>query len=230
MNGSIVWPLLAFVVGATVGIVVGFKTAGSDYTKRITQLLDENDQLLCDNEFLNDQIMALTNDKEPGEGEPHDDASLSAFRKLAGKYHLDSTSSGPPIGNDETVGDGFIKDPYEISEEEYEEKLTKINSESLMYYTVDRVLADENDEVVKNPISLVGAPLFEYLGIATMDTERVYVHNDMANTNFEIVIEHGISYRRDVLGAIDDDEEITDYEEDYGDEGPSDGNEDWDDE
>lgn len=224
MSGSIVWPILTFLVGGAFGLLAGIKLVRSDYEKKIDQLEDDND-------FLNEELnKAMDREERLVEKYSKDlDDSLSGVsgvdiddlederigKRLARRYG-DKTpySRGYPYlhdyrPDDQTpTDDPPYQEPFEITEEQFMSDFRDSQNESLNYYAVDRVLTDEHDEPINNPVEVVGAFIYESLDLETADV--MYIHNDALDTNYEIIIEHSLGYRRDVLGLIDGDDEEAD--------------------
>jgi hypothetical protein len=95
--------------------------------------------------------------------------------------------------------------PYIIHHDEYFENERDWEQASLTYYEGDDVLADEKDQAIPDPESIVGADCFVRFGYGSKDKNVIYVANDNLEVLFEIVKSSG-SYAHEVLGFDDDDE------------------------
>lgn len=87
------------------------------------------------------------------------------------------------VGEDSSV-------PYVISEEEYGEYG---NEEKTLIYYSDYILADEEDDVITDPESVIGNALKEFDKPTTVPIERVYVR-DEANEIDYIILRSEKSY------------------------------------
>ena len=94
--------------------------------------------------------------------------------------------------------------PYPISEEEYSTEKLEYDKLSLMYYTDDEVLTDDQGVPVDDILQLVGQETADYLiavsgnRLAKYDS-TVYVRNESITSDFEITIFEN-SYPNAVLG------------------------------
>lgn len=107
-----------------------------------------------------------------------------------------------------------IREPFEISAEDFEMEMASTNTSILYYYKEDRALVDERDVIILNPIEVVGEAGMEALDGTKEDV--LYFRNDTYELNYEVDVRHGMNYRRDILGAID--EPMADDEEEEEDE------------
>lgn len=76
--------------------------------------------------------------------------------------------------------------PYEISEDECGSLLMSgYSHHEMLYYMVDQVLADENDEIVDNPGELVGNVLHDS-GFDNDNRIEIFIRNDRISADFRI--------------------------------------------
>lgn len=85
------------------------------------------------------------------------------------------------------------QDPFLIEDYEY-----GIDSEtaSFSYYPEDNVFVDDRDEILRVPEFLFGEKALEE--IQGTEANAVYIHNPKLGTDYEVTIEHGLSYSRDI--------------------------------
>jgi hypothetical protein len=88
--------------------------------------------------------------------------------------------------------------PYIITLEQLEEK-EHYDKLSISYYEDDDTLVDENEEVIADPVSIVGNDALNNFGEGSDDPEIVYVRNEKLETDYE-VIRLSKSYAITVLG------------------------------
>lgn len=107
----------------------------------------------------------------------------------------EDTEDGEEDPNDITTRD----EPYIISKEEFEETADHFDKITLTYYSVDDVLA-ENDEPINDIMSMVGDALTSF-GVKSGDKDVVYIRNENVATDFE-VCRLNDSYSKVVLGIL----------------------------
>lgn len=103
-----------------------------------------------------------------------------------------------------------VVEPYVISEDEFMDPnvFTDFESNTLIYYEEDDVLATDRDEVIDNVEELVGPEALTSFGYMCENKDTVFVRNINLGCNFEIVRETG-SYKELILGFPEED---SDYE------------------
>jgi hypothetical protein len=129
------------------------------------------------------------------------------------KRNLEDEKQDPDEGEDENEedeedeedydpsgpGDDLpLRVPFTILEEPFKDDYLESVNVTVDYYQEDGVLADERDAIIEDPIGAVGETAIEVL--LTTDQPAIYVHNDTYDINYEIVVHHGVSYRRDIMG------------------------------
>lgn len=78
------------------------------------------------------------------------------------------------------------RDIYVITTEEFSEGRTDHDKLTITFYEDDGVLADENEEIIEDPYSLIGDAL-ERFGEGSEDAEIVYVRNERIAVDYEVV-------------------------------------------
>lgn len=89
--------------------------------------------------------------------------------------------------------------PVIVEEDEWSEPPNNYPSETLTYYTDDRVLTNEKGEIINGAVVLVGSLALDSFGEGSSDPDTVFVRNDDEGKYFEIIRIHG-SYDEIVLG------------------------------
>jgi hypothetical protein len=95
--------------------------------------------------------------------------------------------------------------PYVIHKDEQGEQ--GYNETTLTYYAGDDVLADPNDNVVNNVEEILGADFVDKFGHGSDDPNVVYIRNDSAGADFEVVRSDG-KYSHEVAGLTHSDESV----------------------
>lgn len=91
------------------------------------------------------------------------------------------------------------KEPYIIHVTEFYEDMPEFDKLSLMYYTEDGVLADENSEYIPTPTDIVGLEALSSFGVDSEDANIVYVRNEPISSDLEVIKVEG-SYSELVVG------------------------------
>lgn len=78
---------------------------------------------------------------------------------------------------------------------------------SIRYYDVDSTLADENDDIIDDPVGAVGESALSRFGDGSKDPDIVYVRNDKLGTDFEVVRIYK-SYKETVMGVVEAKEKL----------------------
>ena len=86
--------------------------------------------------------------------------------------------------------------PYVIHRDEYFSNEEDYSQSTLMYYSGDNILCDENDVPIYNPDKVVGKLLF---GHGSRDPNIVYIRNDVLEAEYEVLFDPGF-FQTEVLG------------------------------
>lgn len=185
MNNKI-FSVIAFIAGAGVGAAVTWKLLENRYR---TLLREEVDDVKA---YFNEKL----NEKTQGEGhtEPKEESKIEnikekpSIKEMAAKIVEEQgyIKHSEPIAKNEKEGGRAMKSkPYVISPEEFDE-LDGYQVVSLTYYS-DKVLTDEDDEVIKNVDELIGKESLNTFG--QYEDDSVFVRNDDLKTDFEILLD-----------------------------------------
>lgn len=98
-----------------------------------------------------------------------------------------------------------MKMPFIISPEDYSNTMLHFDKETLYFYEGDGVFADDQDEIIDDPSSLLGDAA-QYFGYIPEDPDLVYVRNYRFATDYELCRAEG-SYQETILGEYLDKKE-----------------------
>lgn len=204
MGEKLVIGLIGLFIGGIGGFFVGGAMCAREYKKTIERLQCENENLIEESKKAAEKAVS---DRE------------KAVQKAEVKYHIDeiirkegySRGDGDEAADEgEEDGEEEIDDPFDesdepkepkgfriLTEEEYGDDSKYLESESLMYYQEDNVLADAFDEKINNPTNVVGASA---LKVAESTQEKfIYVSDDDEEKLYEIEIIRNESFYRDAV-------------------------------
>lgn len=92
-------------------------------------------------------------------------------------------------------------EPYVISIEQFSEENDHYDKSTIYFYEDDETLADENEEIIQDILSVIGGSALSSFGCGSGDREIVYVRNDKMEIDYE-VIRLSKSYSETVLGRV----------------------------
>lgn len=95
--------------------------------------------------------------------------------------------------------------PYIIHQDEFAQNEGEYSKVTLTYYAADAVLTDEDEDVIRNPDSIVGLNSLNNFGHGADDYHVVYVRNDRLEIDYEICL-LAASYEETVQGLTREDE------------------------
>lgn len=90
--------------------------------------------------------------------------------------------------------------PYVISQAEFDNDHPNYDKLSITYYEADDTLADEQEEIIDDPDTIVGEDTLKSFGKGSDDEDIVYARNDQLGIDYEISRVHG-SYEETVMGT-----------------------------
>lgn len=112
-----------------------------------------------------------------------------------------------PLQEEEDIDQEFLEDlkePYMISIDDFDAGYPeRYNTESLTYYAVDDILANDEDEIINDAESTIGADALDHFGAEAAemsgDSETMYIRNEKLHCDYEVTRIHQ-SYHQVVLG------------------------------
>lgn len=180
---------LAFILGAAAGAAVAYKALKTKYERKAQEDIDAYrayaDERIsaARGETKTEEAPEEATDESDGEDDP-----MAPLSNLVGRYRSDD------YRKEES---NIVNEPYIIAPEDYGTR-DGFECTSLTYYA-DGVLADEWDNVIEDPDSLVGEDFEEHFGEYEQDS--VFVRNDGLKRDFEILRDYD-TYA-DVVGTTE---------------------------
>lgn len=92
-----------------------------------------------------------------------------------------------------------VKGPHLIKQESYDEDFPEFDKDSLYYYTVNDVLATEDDEVIDNALYIVGECLDKF-DFRHNEEETIWIRNAGMNTDYQVFKVRGEFISHDEMG------------------------------
>ncbi len=213
--------------GLIVGLAVGIAIVGNMVSKKYAEKIEA---LEMQNEDLRDQLhkarkslkngdiseiktkVEKTEVEEPEDDDPFDveDPEITnpigrgEYERLVNRYSLadDEDDISPhPTDGDEDVDEFGIRP---MTSEAYHQDLDYRDSEMLTYYQQDGVLCDAVNDILFREETYVGSQIMDM--IDETDEDVLYCENLNEDKIYEITIEHSVSYFRDVMGQMPDDD------------------------
>lgn len=186
--------VLIFVSGVTVGGFLGYKIIEKKY----------NDKLEIEVNRRIDEYV-LNNKKEEKHTEPTKIKKENIVDKInynnVTKNYISSEDNEEKEVKEEDDGkedapevNDYIsddpRDPYEITEEEYEDTSNDFEKESLYYYRGNYTLVDDSDNVVdvEDADILLGSDWADLMN----NNGIIYIRNEKVKTDYEIVVNSGV--------------------------------------
>lgn len=173
------------------------------------------DEVKCDD--------AVEEDEEEGEARENVEEQKLQYKKLVTNYSAAFNQQNKPKfepdpaeeeypEEDEEIEaelDSFDKarvrndDPYIITIDDYNTTNSHYDKITVTYYSEDDVLADENEEIISDPNSIIGEDALLNFGEGSDDADIVYVRNEKIAVDYEVIRVYK-SYSRDILGIDDE--------------------------
>lgn len=181
MNNKII-NCIMFIGGAAIGSVVTWKLLKTRYEQLVREEIESVKEAFATREKDND-----ISKPEVAE-EPKVVSDISIVREYATKVadlgYTDYANVGKEPENKEVADE--LK-PYIISPDQFGE-LFGYDTISLNYYA-DKVLADDNDEIIDDVDNTVGLESLNHFGDYKEDPDCVYVRNDALKADYEILLD-----------------------------------------
>ncbi len=209
---------ISFVLGVGAGAVMTYELL----KKKVDQIAEEECESLratfANSVSLQQQRKAKEAEDQDNEKEPDPDDPVeyeahvrkygSNMKKedlsaMANKVRKDYTH----VENGEAAEIQYAKDespehdhPYVISQAEFDHGKPNHDKLSITYYEDDNTLADEQEEIIDDPDTVVGTDALLSFGKESDDEDIVYIRNDQLGIDYEISRIHG-SYEENVMGT-----------------------------
>lgn len=203
MVDTIVYAAIGFVAGAiTGGIIVG-KVLAKEFSKKV-DILDKQNQNLTD-----ELVRIRDKNFEEREGKiDEQEAKLTEYKTLIADYIPDDEEDYEELVFHAASGDTIVKrveiedrseDIKRIDEGRWEEELNRKENVRLTYCQEDSTMMDDDHEIVRNPVQMVGAEIMDVIDETKNDF--LYAIDEQLEKIYEIEIDHDLSYTRDILGC-----------------------------
>lgn len=211
------------ILGVGVGFAIGYKLTEKRLSKQYEDRMQEEEQLIK-------EFYSVTNNKKPyatpeeaaaaliaetdEETEEPKDPRVKHQRTQYNKIVKNERYDGDPLGEFEegceidpvvhsNVFDEHLSDvPAIITQDQFMANETGYEQATLMFYAKGGVLTDQRDEIIDNPINVVGNLSTMNFGQDSSDPNTVHIRNDKLQMEFEVVKSER-SYTEDVLGQDD---------------------------
>lgn len=211
-----------FVLGAGVGLLVGYKTMekrlADQYEVRLQQETSDMKEFYSHTKEQifktpEEAVAALIPDKEMPE-DPRVKSQKIQYNKIVKDNHyLDEPSvedlaadgSAETCEIDETVHQNVFQEsrnpdkPYIISQDEFMANETGYEQATLTYHAKGGVLTDDRDDQFENGAVVLGDDFASNFGKDSSDENTVHVRNESLQMEFEVV-SVDLSYEQAVLG------------------------------
>lgn len=151
-------------------------------------------------------------------GQPEEWIAAAKEEALSKEPLVERNIFTDPLPN---VPDHMVKErgpekPYVINETEYFDNAPEHIQDSYTYYEGDNVLADRNDQEIRDPerTEIVGEDGLDRWGYGSNDVHMVYIRNEKRGLDVEIQRSTG-KYSEEVAGFTDEDETELKHSADY---------------
>ena len=189
--------VLIFVSGVTVGGFLGYKIIEKKYSDKLeTEVNRRIDEYVLNNKKEEKHT-------EPTEIKKENVADKINYNSVTKNYissedneeddeetnEEDDGKEDEPEVND-YISDDSSRDPYEITEEEYDDNSNEFEKESLYYYRGNYTLVDDSDNVVDTEDAdiLLGSDWVDLMN----NNGIIYIRNEKVKTDYEIVVNSGV--------------------------------------
>lgn len=190
--------VLIFVSGVTVGGFLGYKIIEKKYNEKLeTEVNRRIDEYVLNNKKEEKKHT------EPIEVKKENAVDKINYNNVTKNYisseeneedneetkeEDDDGKEDEPEVNDYISDDP--RDPYEITEEEYDDNSNEFEKESLYYYRGNYTLVDDSDNVVDTEDAdiLLGSDWVDLMN----NNGIIYIRNEKVKTDYEIVVNSGV--------------------------------------
>lgn len=172
--------LFIFVAGAACGSFVTWKLLRDKYEQIAQDEIDSVKEVFSKKDSSDNEEPVLAEESEHNE--------KPSIIEYAAKLHENGYTNYSDSENKESVhkeDNNAVEKPYVISPEEFGE-FGEYDTVSLTYYA-DRVLADDNDDVIEDVDDIVGTESLTHFG--EYEDDSVFVRNDRLKCDYEILLD-----------------------------------------
>ena len=176
------WGVFIFAVGAAVGSVVTWKIVKTKYERIAQEEIDSVKEAFSKRTNSDD-----TNAKDEKDHNDDDDDDDEYFVKVDddNEYSKMVKNLGCSYNAEKKKGGGTTNKPYVITPDEFGD-IYEYDTITLHYFA-DKVLADEDDEIITNVDEIIGRDSLTHFG--EYEPDSVYVRNDEMKADYEILLD-----------------------------------------
>lgn len=192
MPERLIFGILGFIVGCMGGFFAGSSLASKGYKKKIDQLEKQCEDVKKEARATIEEVMGK---REKAVEEKYKE--IIAENAYADEEDEDIGEENEKDTVAEEKVEEIGEDGYSLlTKQQYDIDINCMQTEHLMFYQEDGILADEFDEMIANARETIGPEAFE----KCMDTNEsfVYVRNDYSDMAYEIEINPSESFYRDL--------------------------------
>ena len=180
---SKVTPLVTFVLGAAVGSAVSWYILKDKYEKLAQEEIDSVKEVYS-RRGREERVENAINKIEISKTGEEEDPKLINEKLINDVADILNKNNYTNLEVQELIDEA--EKPYVISPDEFGE-LYDYENISLTYYA-DKVLADDNDELVEDVDDVVGFESLSHFG--EYEPDSVFVRNDRLKADYEILMDH----------------------------------------
>lgn len=172
--------LFIFAAGAAFGSFVTWKVLKDKYEQIAQDEIDSVKEVFSKKDSSDNEEPVLAEESERNE--------KPSIIEYAAKLHENGYTNYSDSENKESVhkeDNNAVEKPYVISPEEFGE-FGEYDTVSLTYYA-DRVLTDDNDDVIEDVDDIVGTESLTHFG--EYEDDSVFVRNDRLKCDYEILLD-----------------------------------------
>lgn len=176
------WGVFIFAAGAAVGSVVTWKIVKTKYERIAQEEIDSVKEAFSQRTNSDD-----TNAKDEKDHDDDDDDDDEYFVKVDddNEYSKMVKNLGCSYNAEKKKGGGTTNKPYVIAPDEFGD-IYEYDTITLHYFA-DKVLADEDDEIITNVDEIIGRDSLTHFG--EYEPDSVYVRNDEMKADYEILLD-----------------------------------------
>ena len=216
MNTNLVKGLLVFLAGASIGAITATIIVKNKYDGIIEDVVREELESIRNARRASSEATKAEEEVTAGrdrkiDGHTEDGKILvmnrDRYHRIAKRYNGDTEISNAiadpedlvaPARDEEEEYHEFERrsqeanriartEPYVITLQDFTEDRNDFDKITIYYYEDDDTLADENEEIISDYISIVGRHALDRFGDGSEDAEVVYVRNERISTDYEVI-------------------------------------------
>lgn len=161
-------------------------------TKQMVPTNGKDDNSPLDATSIDTKTTGSSNKKSNGKSKSNKTLSPTEKKYVDyGKPYRSDSVDAKIVDKEPVSSFGKIKNPYVISPGEYNS--SSYATKTYKYYSVDGVIADEDDCIVKNYEEFIGPSALMHIG--DYEPDSVYIRNDKEQIDYEIILIESSYYK-----------------------------------